>query len=508
MQAKKSKILRLPNLYSFYSIFSRITLLNGLNKLLSLQNCKKNKTYRPTWLVRWLQVLLDDDLPVGLCSTCSVSALEAADFRSLCHQAITQWNTTVELLNNLPPITDNNKKMIAVLTENSISFPDEKVKQTDKVPKLINRSKEENSKSRKCQCPFCGKRFLYAKHLCQHLKESSDNQRACHICADIMSRDELVKHLLDAHNRVPHACRKCPAIFQSRKQYIEHLGRAHASGACTCGECGQNFQSPYAYYAHLSVHTSKRCPSCDELFRNQKCYYYHVKRCCNLDRDRADTHRTKSKVTVTVKKKNKEIKVGMRGSADSECICDYCDKKFAGKKFVAAHIQIVHMKNTHRPCVYCGKSLAAAHMTTHIKKHLTNESFQCGYCGIVLKTKLGYSQHLRLHTGERPYACKFCGETFTASSRRSEHVRKCHQVTEVVLKHACEFCPAKFRLPYRLKKHISSVHGGGREQLLFVCNICHQKFSSCRGLLHHSRKHQEIVEKPENISMIPLNPTA
>lgn len=439
---------------------------------------------------------LDDDLPVGLCSICSVSALQAADFRTMCRRAVSQWETTIELLESIPNQSGCSNKIIALMTENSISITD-RAKKNRELSKVKVRSRGANAKGLKCQCPGCGKRFKYAQYLCQHLKESSNNQHACYVCAKIMTREEMITHLMEAHNRKAFDCKKCPAMFRSYIQYTNHLTKAHASGACTCGECGRNFQTQHAYYAHLSVHTPKVCPGCDELFRNQKCYHYHVKRCCNLDKTRLDTHRTKNKVTITINKKDKRIKVGMRGSADSECICDYCKKIFAGKKFVAAHIQIVHMKNTHRPCIYCGKVLAAAHMSTHVKKHQATQSFQCGHCGVVLKTKLGYIQHLRLHTGERPYICKYCGESFPASSRRSEHVRKAHKDSDAVLKHACEICPARFRLPYRLKKHVSSVHSNGQEQVLpFECNICHQQFSSCRGLLHHSRKHQEYEITP------------
>ncbi|KAG6453753.1 hypothetical protein O3G_MSEX008300 [Manduca sexta] len=441
-------------------------------------------------LITGVEVAEDDDLPNGLCRTCSASAFKAAEFRTFCREASKRWTTTLDMLNMIP--NNNSKNIYALILGNKISIYDSKMfkepqdKTKETCPKVKTVKHKNYAKSLHCQCSTCGRRFTYAHELHVHLKESMDLIQACYVCAKIMSREDLLKHLVQKHNKKPLPCKKCSSILTSSLQYKQHMVKEHGPGVCTCGDCGRTFQSTQAYHAHLSIHAPKNCPRCSKLFRNKKCYVHHVKKCCDLHKNRKEVHQTKHKLSILVKNKDRHIKVGLRGSADKECICDYCKKRFAGKKFVAAHIQIVHLKNTHRPCAYCGKLLAAAHMSSHMKKHQPSQSYKCGHCGIVLKTKLGYSQHLRLHTGERPYTCQYCGETFTASSRKSEHIRKTHKSTEEVLRHACQLCPARFRLPYRLKKHILTVHSKTKPPL-YECNNCEVKFASCRALLAHSR---------------------
>lgn len=455
---------------------------------------------------------LEADLPCGLCSDCSGAVHAAANFRYLCHRSVGQWNVMVKLLNELPTINISKLESIfAVIENNKIYILENEIKYShsktrhdntkieykDEI-KLVKERRKRRSFSvsnikKSCSCPDCGKLLNGPNELYEHFLESTDNKKACYVCASIMTREELIVHIKEKHRKNLFGCKKCRGLFQTASQFREHTYKAHSPGAIYCGDCGSTFQTQQAFNGHCVKHLAKTCPGCNKLFRNRKCYLYHVICCCNLDKNRQDTHRTKHKVSFEVKNNERRVKVGMRGSADETCICDYCNKPFSGKKYVRAHIQIVHTKNTHRPCPYCGKFLAAAHMTEHIKKHEQTRSYTCEHCGIVLNTRLGYIQHIRLHTGEKPYVCKLCHEAFSASSRRSEHIRKKHKkAEELVLKHVCEFCPARFRLPYRLKKHIETVHGekpdGKRQD--FECPECHIKFSSCRGLLYHTRKHQ------------------
>ncbi|XP_013135844.1 PREDICTED: zinc finger protein 471-like isoform X2 [Papilio polytes] len=438
-----------------------------------------------------VQMAIDEDLPVNLCSLCSMSALNAAHFRTACRRAAHKWETIVQLLANIPQHAKD-RSLFALVEEDQMvlltdcdSISSSKTAAYKLTRKMRNIQNSENVKTcqkQRYECPDCGKQFGYVHQLYRHLKESTDLKRACYICAKIMNRDELVRHLKEQHNQKPYDCKKCPALLPSYNKYVQHLRQAHSQGSCTCGDCGRSFKTANSFRAHLSVHTKKSCPSCDKVFRNQTCYLYHVKKCCNLERIKSH----KGMLEVKNKWSEKKVKVGLRGRVDTECICDYCNKKFAGKKFISAHIQIVHMKNTHSPCVYCGKFLAAAHMSEHVKKH-QDLSFKCDLCGIVLRTKLGYIQHLRLHSGEKPYPCRYCKESFSASSRRSEHIRKVHKSSDIVLKYECSKCSAKFRLPYMLKKHML---GHSERQVQFECYVCHEKFSTSSTMLKHCMLHK------------------
>lgn len=464
----------------------------------------------------------EEALPSAICQTCFFSAIKAAEFRTLVQRTEHHWTNTVQLLQQVPhhKNSQSSDKSLAIVYNSDINKAKEiwtlvqrtehqkYAQRNDKIlaivyndiniPDECNKSKDGTSKQPiikrfgkmlDCQCKTCGKKFQYTLLLYKHLKESADLVRACHICAEVMSRNDLVKHLKDEHSMKPYVCEQCPALFLNVKPYSEHLLKAHAPGTLTCGDCSRSFKSRPAFYAHQGVHSTRSCPNCDKTFQNQSCYTHHVTKCCNLD-FKKDQH--EPKLTITLKnKKNKRVKIGKRGSTQLKCVCDYCKKTFCAKKHLVAHIQIVHTKKTHRPCTVCGKIFAAAHMTTHLRSH-ANYRYECDQCGAILKTRLGITMHLRLHSGERPYKCKHCGESFSSSSRRAEHMRNKHLRSQIVLKHVCALCPARFRLPSKLNLHVRDAHKDEKgDPIWFMCAKCHEKFTKYQSLLIHFRNHKE-----------------
>ena len=96
--------------------------------------------------------------------------------------------------------------------------------------------------------------------------------------------------------------------------------------------------------------------------------------------------------------------------------CEHCDKSFASKKSLKAHIESFHEKRRHI-CEVCGASFS--HKGTlkyhieknHDKKSKPKQSHLCNICGKDYPLKLSLAMHIRrFHEGiyDKNYQCDKC----------------------------------------------------------------------------------------------------
>ena len=72
---------------------------------------------------------------------------------------------------------------------------------------------------------------------------------------------------------------------------------------------------------------------------------------------------------------------------------------------------------------------------------LTGSKFQCGECGVWLKTKKQLQNHKRQHMSQ---LCIHCGRFFSGSSSNlKEHMKRCSMKEESSLKFECQVCDKK-----------------------------------------------------------------
>jgi len=103
--------------------------------------------------------------------------------------------------------------------------------------------------------------------------------------------------------------------------------------------------------------------------------------------------------------------------------CPQCDRELMNISKLKAHIKNYHEKT---PCTHCGKLVAVALMTRHLRtQHTSNDDkkYKCDVCGKGFAEKQHFSDHANIHSGEKPYKCKYCSATFASRGNHGMHER-------------------------------------------------------------------------------------
>ena len=110
----------------------------------------------------------------------------------------------------------------------------------------------------------------------------------------------------------------------------------------------------------------------------------------------------------------------------------------------------------------------------HVKLHTGDKSYNCPYCGKMLKTNTHLERHVGIHTGAKPYSCRHLFTAFyTAYNLLKRHLLKSHNEGTWF---TCNICQKKFTTNGVLKEHLLRHEGVNP----YVCSQCRKRFCTVR----------------------------
>ena len=111
--------------------------------------------------------------------------------------------------------------------------------------------------------------------------------------------------------------------------------------------------------------------------------------------------------------------------------CDICDRALASHSALKIHLLTIHNKvdSKAHQCKICGKLFAIASLLDkHVGRfHEKRRDFVCEICEKTFASKECVKAHMAVHGDTKPFQCQMCGKAFALKKRLQRHVVGVHE---------------------------------------------------------------------------------